>query len=276
MTVTTEHALAVESSDGTTLHVRCYGEPDARPVVFLHGLGMDGLVWLHQIGALRRDYRGVAVDLRGHGRSGAPADESYSDADQWADDLHAVLGRFDRPPVVVGWSYAGMMVGDFLRKYGEDRLAGVYLVAPLRKVGTAEGVDLLDAAFLELVPGLLSHDLETSVSATERFLDLVTAHPLADRARYERLGAALSVPAEVRSAMLAREQDNDDVWRELTIPLGLGYGTDDRVIKDISARGLAQIAPTTQVDEHAGAGHAVFLDSAEKFAADLDRFLGTI
>lgn len=264
---------SVRSSDNTALYLHRYGDPDARPVVFLHGLGMDGLVWDEQANRLSSSYQAVTVDLRGHGRSQAPADSSYSSAEQWADDIQAVLETLQRPAVLVAWSYAGMVAGDYVRKYGTDRLAGIYLVAPLRKIGTPEAVDLLDAEFLKQVPGLLSGELGDSVAATEAFIDLVTARPLGERLRLERLGATLRVPAAVRGAMLGREQDNDDVWAELSGPLGLAFGGQDRITKPASARGLAEIATLTQVDEHPDAGHAPFLDDAEAFAANLDRFV---
>lgn len=268
-------AAQVRSSDGAKLHVRRYGDQSARPVVFFHGLGMDGLVWEAQATALHRSYQGVTVDLRGHGLSDAPADESYSSSEQWADDVHAVLQGLPSPATIVAWSYAGMVAADYLRKYGPDQLAGIYLVAPLRKVGTGEAMDLLDPAFLGQVPGLLSTDLAESVDASRGFLDLVTAEPLSQREHFERLGASLRVPAEVRAAMLSREIDNDEVWADATVPLGLGYGLGDRITKPESAADLAEVAAFRQVDEHPGAGHAVFLDRAQGFAADLDRFLGT-
>lgn len=268
-----EASETVRSSDDTELYLRRYGDPDARPVVFLHGLGMDGLVWDEHADRLSGRYQVVTVDLRGHGRSQAPANTSYSNAGQWADDIHAVLDTLARPAVLVAWSYAGMVAGDYVRKYAAERLAGVYLVAPLRKIGTSEAVDLLDPAFLEQVPGLLSEELGDSVAATEAFIDLVTARPLGERVRLERLGAALRVPAAVRAAMLSREQDNDDVWAELPVPLGLAFGGRDRITKPASARGLAEIATPAQVDEHPDAGHAPFLDDADSFAANLDRFV---
>jgi non-heme chloroperoxidase len=264
---------SVRSSDTTEIFLRRYGDRDARPVVFLHGLGMDGLVWQEQAERLSARHQVVTVDLRGHGRSQAPVDNSYSNAGQWADDIHAVLETLPLPAVIVAWSYAGMVAGDYVRRYGPDRLAGIYLVAPLRKIGTPDSVDLLDPGFLALVPGLLSGELGDSVTATEAFIDLVTARPLGERQRLERLGAALRVPAAVRAAMLSREDDNDDVWEELAVPIGLAFGGRDRITKPASARGLAEITSPTQVDEHPDAGHAPFLDDADVFAANLERFV---
>lgn len=265
--------ISVTSSDGSALRVRKGGQPAARPVLFLHGLGMDALVWQAQIERLRDSYHGAALDLRGHGGSDAPVDDSYGRSEQWADDLHAVLATFDRPAVLVPWSYSGMVAADYLRKYGSERVAGVYLVAPLRKIGTSEALELLDQAFMAQVAGLLSNDLGDAVAAAQAFVDLVTSQPLHETVRLERLGAALAVPAHVRAAMLGREQDNDDVWGDTDVRLGIAYGRQDRIVKPSSSAALADLAGVEQVDEHPEAGHGVFLENGEEFARNLDRFL---
>lgn len=264
----------VRSTDGTSLHVRMYGPVDAPAVLLVHGMSMDGLVWAGQIDRLSAEHRVIALDLRGHGRSGDPADQSYSDAEQWADDLDVVITHCAAtPPTVVGWSYAGMIVGDYLRKYGQERVSGVYLVAPLRKIGTAEAVDLLDPSFLQLVPGLLATEVSELLPATQQFLDLVSTRPASDGERYQRLGAALSVPSHARAAMLGREQDNDDVWENVGVPLGLAFGDADRIVTPASSRTFADLNPNASVNEYPGGGHAPFLDDPARFASDLAQFV---
>lgn len=264
----------VRSTDGTSLHVRMYGPVDAPAVLLVHGMSMDGLVWAGQIDRLSAEHRVIALDLRGHGRSGDPADQSYSDAEQWADDLDVVITQCAATlPTVVGWSYAGMIVGDYLRKYGQERVSGVYLVAPLRKIGTTEAVDLLDPSFLQLVPGLLATEVSELLPAVQQFLDLVSTRSASDGERYERLGAALSVPPHARAAMLGREQDNDDVWQNVGVPLGVAFGDADRIITPASSRTFADLIPSASVHEYPGSGHAPFLDDPARFASDLAQFV---
>lgn len=269
-----EQSTAIRSTDGTSLHVRMYGPVEAPAVLLVHGMSMDGLVWADQVDRLVAEHRVITLDLRGHGRSGDPADQSYSDAEQWADDLDAVINHCAATaPTLVGWSYAGMIVGDYLRKYGQNRVSAIYLVTPLRKIGTAEAVDLLDPSFLQLVPGLLATDISELLPATRQFLDLVSSRRFSHRENYERLGAALSVPPHVRAAMLGREQDNDDVWQNLGVPLGVGFGDADRIVKPESSRTFADLVPSASVNEYAGGGHAPFLDDPARFASDLARFV---
>ena len=67
----------------------------------------------------------MAYDLRGHGMSQAPLEpEHYTNGQLWADDLAAIIEqlRLDRP-VLVGWSYGGFIICDYLRAHGQDRIA---------------------------------------------------------------------------------------------------------------------------------------------------------
>jgi pimeloyl-ACP methyl ester carboxylesterase len=54
------------------------------PVVFAHSFGGNTRQWAAQLDHLRKSRRAIAYDLRGHGRSDAPANHDY-------DVLHKVI-----------------------------------------------------------------------------------------------------------------------------------------------------------------------------------------
>ncbi|GAA0198004.1 alpha/beta fold hydrolase [Haladaptatus pallidirubidus] len=60
--------------DGVQVHYLSSGNPENPPVVLLHGGGLDsaGLSWKHAIPALTDDFRVIAPDLPGYGRSDDP------------------------------------------------------------------------------------------------------------------------------------------------------------------------------------------------------------
>ena len=62
----------VRSADGTRLHTEVFGPQDGYPFVLAHGITCAIRVWAHQIADLAADYRVIAFDQRGHGRSGVP------------------------------------------------------------------------------------------------------------------------------------------------------------------------------------------------------------
>ncbi len=80
---------------------------DGAPIVFLHGITASAYVWTPVLEELAGSGRCVALDQRGHGRSGHP-DGSTCDADELSDDVVDVIEALDAgPAVVVGHSLGG-------------------------------------------------------------------------------------------------------------------------------------------------------------------------
>jgi pimeloyl-ACP methyl ester carboxylesterase len=81
---------------------------DGPPLVLLHGLACGRRMWFHQIRALRSRFRVIAYDLRGHGRTDAPAVSADYSAAHLARDLVGVLDvlKIERA-AVVGFSLGG-------------------------------------------------------------------------------------------------------------------------------------------------------------------------
>ena len=100
----------ISGAGGVKLHVVETGNPSGRPIVFIHGLSQCWLQWSRQMNSiLVKDYRLVALDMRGHGLSDKPAD-GYDDSKQWADDVHAVIQALSlEQPVLSGWSYGPLV-----------------------------------------------------------------------------------------------------------------------------------------------------------------------
>ena len=82
--------LTVRAADGTPLHTQVFGPPEGYPIVLTHGITCALRAWVHQISDLATDYRVIAFDHRGHGRSGVPRRGGYS-LKHLASDLDSVL-----------------------------------------------------------------------------------------------------------------------------------------------------------------------------------------
>jgi pimeloyl-ACP methyl ester carboxylesterase len=78
------------------------------PVVLLHGLACGKRVWFHQIRALRRRFRVIAYDQRGHGETDAPSAATDYSAAHLARDLPGVLDALGiERAAIVGFSLGG-------------------------------------------------------------------------------------------------------------------------------------------------------------------------
>ena len=90
--------------------------PDAAPLILLtHGQGMDTTFWSPIRGHLSKQYRVVAWDLPGLGRSKRTPGSRLS-LDDAAADLGAVLKTLEGPLVLVGHSLGGMTVQHLARQ----------------------------------------------------------------------------------------------------------------------------------------------------------------
>ena len=111
------------------------GDPGAPPLVLLHGWAQSARCWGPRLVAgLTARHHVLAPDLRGHGRSADPA-AGYDDPAAWAADLDAVLTAAGAggAPVLLGWSYGGVVATDWLRTGG--RAAGLVLLGAVTALG---------------------------------------------------------------------------------------------------------------------------------------------
>ncbi|MCC6235701.1 MAG: alpha/beta hydrolase [Verrucomicrobiales bacterium] len=92
--------------NGIRLHYRIAGQGD--PVVLLHGYTQDSRMWLPLMAELARTQNVIAPDLRGFGKSSAPA-QGYSKV-ELAQDVHALLRSLGHRRVRVVGHDIGLMV----------------------------------------------------------------------------------------------------------------------------------------------------------------------
>jgi pimeloyl-ACP methyl ester carboxylesterase len=111
--------VPVRAPDGTRLHTQVFGPADGYPLVLAHGITCAIRVWAYQIAELATDYRVIAFDARGHGRSGLPRRGGYS-LTHFASDLDAVLEATLAPgerAVIAGHSMGGMAIAAWSDQY---------------------------------------------------------------------------------------------------------------------------------------------------------------
>ena len=271
----------VTGADGTELAVYEAGNPDGAEIVFIHGFMGSHLAWANQLGGtLAEDYRLIAVELRGHANSDKPLDaEAYTSSRLWARDIHAVLeAKSLDNPVLVGWSYGPRVIKDYIRYFGQSRLAGVVFVSSAPVIaGTEEEFALYGAGMLALFDDLLSDDEETRRQATSEFItDLLTAETL-DQATFDLvLDIAMLVPPEARVGMFSRLLDNTDIAADLSTPALLIHGEADQVVDPEASSNIADLIDEATLITYPDVGHAPFLEDPARFDADIHEFMQSL
>ena len=263
----------VRGGGGLRLHVREWGKADGPPILFLHGWSQNHLCWVKQYeSALADEFRLVACDLRGHGMSEAPLEpEHYTDGRLWADDVAAIIDelRLDRP-VLVGWSYGTFVICDYVRAYGQDRIAAINFVEGAVKLGEAAFGTLIGPGFLDHFVGATADDLPTNI---RRHALLRAGRASSKPVSADDLETALCwnivVPAQIRANLAAREIDCDDVLRALEVPLLVTQGRADTVVLPAMAEHVLATCPTAEASWYDGVGHVPHLEEPERFNREL-------
>ena len=260
----------ITGGGGIQLHAAETGNPNGRPILFIHGFSQCWLSWNRQLNSdLADDYRLIALDMRGHGQSEKPRD-AYADSKLWADDVHAVINglKLDQP-VLCGWSYGSLVILDYVRHYGEDRLAGMIFVGGITKLGSDDAMAAITPEFLTLVPGFSATDVEESARSLSALLRLCLAQEPSVEDLYPMLGYNLSVPPYVRQALFSRAFDNDDLLPKIQKPVLIVHGARDAIVKpavvDQHQAGLAH----ARVEMMPNVGHAPFWEDAATFNGHL-------
>lgn len=257
------------TSDGVRLHTLEAGPDDgasgAGVVVLVPGWTMPAWVWDRQLRALSAHHRVVALDPRGQGESDIPAD-GY-DQDRRGQDIAELIATLGpRPVLLVGWSLGVLDSLAYVHRSGDARLSGLVLVdnsvgeppAPVaRRDGTRVSQPRRPADRAEWMA---------------RFVRSMFRRPM-DPAVLDRLTeAALRTPRGAAASLLRYDVPRE-YWREavLSVRRPVLYAVTPRLAAQ--AANLEAEDPLARAVVFPDAGHALFVDDAERFDAMMDGFM---
>ena len=265
----------VAGAAGVLLHVREFGNPRGIPLVLIHGWTQGSLCWARQYhSALANEFRIICPDLRGHGQSEKPAGEApYTDPALWAGDVHAVVTalELDRP-VLAGWSYGSLVAGMYLRHYGDSALGGINFVGPGVRVAPELIGTLLGSVFLDVLPKVVSEDLDEQIDGIRQFLRACLVAPVSREDWESALCFNIVVPPAVRGALLAQPVDITPDVSRMTRPALLSHGLSDAITLPAMGQLLLAHCPTAKASWYEGVGHAPFLEAPDRFNRELAAF----
>jgi 3-oxoadipate enol-lactonase len=251
--------------NGTRLSWREEGAGE--PILFVHAFPFHGGLWDPQMAALPPNWRGIAPDLRGFGRSVGSGDGPYS-MDLFADDLVALLDHLDlKQAVVCGLSMGGYVAFSLFRRYparvralvlastrpGADSEDGkknrALLAARVRKEGVRAIVEVM-------LPKMLS---EATLAAVPDVIGLI--QQLAQSNQPESIARALE-------GMAVRD-DSQDLLRSIEVPTLIIHGEEDAIIPPGEAQLMARGIRGARIKILPQIGHLINLESPGEF----NRFL---
>jgi len=263
--------LVVRAPDGVKIEAQEWGNPAGSEILFIHGFSQASMSWQRQVeGDLAKEFRLVTYDLRGHGNSDKPLEpEKYKESKAWADEVQAIINAANfKRPVLVGWSYGGHVIADYLKIHGAAGLAGLNYV---------DAVTKSDPSFygdgLKVQPLMSSGDLAINIAATRTFLrNCFENQPSQDNFE-TMLAFNMMVPPKVRANMGGRPLSMDETLKALNLPVLVTHGATDKLALVAAARHTAATIPGAKLSVYDRVGHAPFWEDTARFNAELSAFV---
>ncbi|MDJ0573067.1 MAG: alpha/beta fold hydrolase [Pleurocapsa sp. MO_192.B19] len=260
--------------------IRNHDNKEHLPIIFIHGFGASIEHWRNNIPAIAQNHTVYALDLLGFGAS-RKADVEYSAA-LWTEQVHDFWRTFIGTPVIlVGNSIGSLVCLNATATYPEMVKGLVMLSLP--DVSVRE--DMLPPLVRPLVTTI--ENLVASPLLIKNILKIVrrpnfirrwagVAYPNKE-AVTDELVEILSSPAydegseqtlvclsrSVRKASFAKSVR--DLLPNVTIPMLLIWGLQDKMIPPKQARAIAELNPLLKLIELENAGHCPHDEYPDQF-----------
>lgn len=237
------------------------------PVIFSHGLFMDHEMFAPQVAALRRRYRCITWDERGHGLSASDrlAPFSYYDS---ASDVAALLRHLGIEKAVL----AGMSQGGFLSL--RCALTHPEIVRALVLIDTQAGLEDPEAmkGYLQLTDEWAETGLKESTADIVESIILGDAWPGAGAWR-EKWGRFSGVNVKGCMRTLSTRDDITARLADIKVPALVIHGDKDAAIELSLAETLTAGLRKVKLVVVKGAGHAANLTHPETVNPAIAAFL---
>ena len=280
-------ASRVFFSQRLRLHYADWGNPDAPPLVLVHGGRDHCRNWDWVAAELRRDWHVIAPDLRGHGDSAWTSDGHYNMAGFVYDLAQLVHQQKLAPVTIVAHSLGGAIS---LRYTGifpamVRRLVAIEgLVSPSRSRGDVAIGDRM-RGWVEEQRGLAGRqprrypsieDASARMQAENKRLSPEQARHLTAQGMNQNEDGTYSWKFDnyVRAwpPYDMTQEETERLWSEITCPTLLVYGRESWAT-DPETDGRIRHFKTARVSLYEGAGHWVHHDRLDAFLAEVRDFI---
>jgi len=261
-----------EELAGPPTELSCRVEGTGPVVVLLHGVGGNHTIWNEVVPGLAKEFTVLAPDLRGHGRSRAPADSHFTFAEMMGDVLRLLDDRGVTTAHLVGVSGGALLALRITLDHPEKvrsltMVSGAaYTDAHTRSVAqrwaetyAKEGTDRFA---LRLLKDLYYPDW---VEANLDFADAVR-----EQVKHQDFGAA------VRWAVSMGSFDERNRVASVARPTLIVQAMNDEVVDASHGRILRQSIPGAQIRILTETGHLVPVERPKELLDALAAFLRTV
>ena len=282
--------LRVRSADGTAIHAEIFGPEELPTLVLGHGWTEALRYWALVIRELSAEFRIVAYDLRGHGKSAPAAVEDDYSLKRFGEDLEAVLTGAvpeGQRAVVAGHSLGAMSIAAWAEHHDVGRIRAAALLFT--------GLGGLVSEQLLVPVARFAHGLRDPIARRAffgtrlplpRFSSPLTYAPLryiafgpsaspALVAFWERMLASCATDVRAAVGLALADMELHRALARLTVPTLVMTGAQDRLTPPSHARHIAEELPQLyRVIELPATGHMGPLERPAEVADALRELAG--
>ena len=269
----------VATEDGTQIFYKDWGQ--GKPIVFHHGWPLSADDWDTQmLFFVRRGYRVIGIDRRGHGRSDQAS--GGHDMDHYAADAAAVLDHLALGDAIhIGHSTGGGEVARYVARHGQGRVAKAVLMSavPPIMVKTPNNSDGLP---IEVFDGLRA---SLAANRAQFYRDVASgpfygfnrpgAKPLEGIiANWWRQGMMGGAMAHYEGIKAYSETDFTEDLKAISVPTLVMHGDDDQIVpyKDAALLSVTLLSHAT-LKIYPGFPHGMLTTHADVINEDLLTFI---
>lgn len=286
-----ERSRTLTLDDGAQIFLEEVGPKSKRGVIFIHGSALRTDVWYYQMAGLD-GRRLVFYDMRGHGRSQPSGREDFS-VPRLARDLEAIIEDCGLEEVVVVGHSIGGMVALELGALKPELLGGVIkgltlvnttYTVPMETIAGGAAVARLERMIRRPFDfiGRQSTRIDTLrklVRPSDALFWSVSFIAFGPQASAKQIDYTYDMVAETRSDTIFdlfkayRDFDMKDRLGDVTVPVLIVTGTNDRITLPAASGFLADSLPKAELKVFDGCGHMAMMERHEEFNDLLKGFL---
>ena len=241
--------------------------PQQPAILLVPGWTMPAWIWEKQIEHFSTNYRVVAMDPRAQGESSQASEGLYPAAR--ARDIREVVKQLHLEPVVlIGWSMGVTELCAFVDQFGTAGVVGFVLVDGV------PGFDLPPERFKDVIAFFASFQKDRH-KATEAFVRSMYKKPQTEEYLQRVIKASLVTPTNSAVALSLGAMGSDywGVLPKINRP-ALIVATQSPFIA--AYQRIQREVPGARMEVFEDAGHALFVDDADRFNSLLGEFLKTL
>ncbi|WP_207592345.1 alpha/beta fold hydrolase [Halomontanus rarus] len=248
--------------NGADIYYEDHGTGES--ILFLHGAWAGCRYFEAQLTGLSTEYRTIAFDFRGHGRSGKT--ETGHTLAQYARDVHAILDHFAlNDVVIVGWSLGAIVSWEYIDRFGTERVRALIDVdmepAPMQQDDNEYGSYTVDG-----LADLHRRIQSDPVEVIEGTIDLLLKDASSRELRTMMFDEMSRSPPSIKSAMLLELLcDYREILPAIDVPTLVCAGADEKWRSVPAVKYAAELIPDAQFELFEESGHCLTVEEPERF-----------